>query len=79
MLDMHQWDRSVTIRLAGKDHVVLGPAEARRILLLEWPVEPTGKHKIASDVCLAAMEGASPEPSWLAFMEAALEAGIFIE
>lgn len=65
--------------LNGIPHEVTGPAQARHILLVDWPAERTDLHKIASDVCLAAMEGANPEPSWLAFLEAAIEAGIFLE
>ena len=76
---IHLWRRPLTVRFAGTDSVVTGPAEARRILLLDWPAEPTDKHKIASDVCLSAMEGAPAEPSWVAFMEAAIEARIFVE
>lgn len=75
----HLWDRPLTIKLDGNAQVISGPAEARRILLLEWPAEPTDKHKAASDACLSAMEGASAEPSWMAFMEVAIEAGIFVE
>ncbi len=48
--------------------------------LLEWPAESHGsEHKIASDTFLAAMEGAAPEASWLAFMKAAIAADIFVE
>ena len=80
MLDtIHTWDRPITITLNGEHLVVMGPAQARNILLLDWPTERTDKHKIASDVCLAAMEGADPEPAWLAFMEATIEAEIFVE
>lgn len=80
MLDTpHLWDRPLTIALDGQTRIVSGPAEARRILLLEWPADPTDKHKAASDTCLDAMEGAAAEPSWVAFMEVAIEAGIFVE
>ncbi len=80
MLDtIHSWDRPITIRLGGDAVVVATPAQARNLLLMDWPGERGDKHKIASDLCLAAMEGASPEPAWLAFMEAAIEAGIFVE
>jgi len=80
MLDtIHTWARPITISLNDADLIVIGPAQARNILLLDWPAERGDKHKIASDVCLAAMEGADPEPAWLAFMEATIEAGIFVE
>ncbi len=80
MLDaIHTWDRPITIKLGGENMVVSTPAQARNILLMEWPAEHTDKHKIAKDTCLTAMEGASPEPAWLAFMEASIEAGIFVE
>ncbi|MBJ3786728.1 DUF982 domain-containing protein [Devosia sediminis] len=80
MLDaIHTWDRPITITLGGEQLVVHTPTQARNILLMDWPTERTDKHKIASDLCLAAMEGAAPEASWLAFMDVALEAGIFVE
>lgn len=80
MLDtIHAWERPITIKLNGEAVVVSTPAQARNILLMEWPVERDDKHKIASDTCLSAMEGAAPEPAWMAFMEAAIEAGIFVE
>lgn len=80
MLDAtNRWKRPVTIMLSGVRNEVAGPVQARHILLVDWPAERTDKHKIASDICLAAMEGADPESAWLAFMEAAIEAGIFVE
>lgn len=79
MESMHTWERPLTIMLAGNEVVVVGPAQARNILLVEWSLERSEKHKIASDVCLAAMQGAGAEASWLAFMELAIEAGIFVE
>lgn len=79
MESLHTWERPLTIMLAGDKVVVAGPAQARNILLLEWPLDRTDKHKIASDVCLAAMQGAGSEASWLAFMELIIEAGIFVE
>ncbi len=80
MLDtIHSWDRPITIRIGDKDIAVETPMEARHILLIDWPGERTDKHKIASQLCLDAMEGANGGPAWLAFMEAALEAGIFVE
>ena len=80
MLDtIHTWDRPMTIRLNDEALVVVAPAQARNILLLDWPAERGDKHKIASDLCLAAMEGANPEPAYLAFMDATIEAGIFVE
>jgi hypothetical protein len=80
MLDaVHTWERTITINLGGDDLVVSTPAQARNVLLMEWPAERTDLHKIASDHCLEAMEGADPEPAWLAFMEAAIEAGVFVE
>ena len=80
MLDtLHAWDRPITITLGGEDIVITTPAQARNVLLMDWPAERGDKHKIASDLCLTAMEGASPEPAWLAFMEAAIEAEIFVE
>lgn len=69
----------MTIALDEQTRIISGPAEARRILLLEWPAAPTDKHKAASDTCLAAMEGAAAQPSWVAFMNVAIEAGIFVE
>lgn len=79
MLDTtNRWKRPVTIRLAGRRIDVGGPVQARHILLVDWPAERTDKHKIASDICLAAMEGADAEPAWVAFMEAAIEAKIFV-
>lgn len=75
----NKWKRPITIMLAGRRVEVAGPVQARHILLVDWPAERTDKHKIASDVCLAAMEGADPEPAWVAFMEAAIEAGMFVE
>lgn len=80
MLDtIHAWDRPITVTLNGEQTVIGTPAQARNVLLMDWPAERGDKHKIASDLCLAAMEGASPQPAWLAFMEAAIEAGIFVE
>ena len=80
MLDtIHAWDRPITLTLNGEPVVVTTPAQARNILLMDWPAERGDKHKIASETCLAAMEGAAPEPAWLAFMEAAIEAGIYVE
>ena len=80
MLDtIHTWDRPITITLNEEALVVVAPAQARNILLLDWPAERGDKHKIASDLCLAAMQGANPEPAYLAFMEATIEAGIFVE
>ncbi|KKB77154.1 hypothetical protein VW35_15660 [Devosia soli] len=80
MLDtLHTWERPLTITLNGEPLVVVAPAQARNILLLDWPAERGDKHKIASDLCLAAMEGANPEPAYLAFMDATIEAGIFVE
>lgn len=75
----NKWKRPITITLAGRRVKVTGPVQARHILLVDWPGERTNTHKIASDTCLAAMEGADPEPAWMAFMEAAIEAGIFVE
>ena len=77
--DVHSWERPITLNLSGKDVIVHTPAQARNILLMEWPAEHTDLHKIAKDHCLEAMEGATPEPSWLAFMEVAIEAGVFVE
>jgi hypothetical protein len=80
MLDaVHTWERPITIKLGGENVVVTTPAQARNILLIEWPAERTALHKIASDHCLEAMEGADGEPAWMAFMEAAIEAGVFVE
>jgi hypothetical protein len=80
MLDaIHTWERPITLTLNGETVVVQTPTQARNILLMDWPAERSDKHKIASELCLAAMEGADPEPSWLAFMEASIEAGIFVE
>ena len=80
MLDtIHTWSRPVVVRIGEENLSVLAPAQARNLLLMEWPGERTDKHKIASDMCLAAMEGADPEPAWLAFLEAAIEAEIFVE
>ncbi len=80
MLDtIHAFSRPITIMLDGERQVVTTPVEARNILLMEWPGERGDKHKIASSLCLDAMEGADSEPAWLAFMEAAIEAGIFVE
>ena len=80
MLDtIHAFSRPITIMLDGERQVVTTPVEARNILLMEWPGERGDKHKIACSLCLDAMEGADSEPAWLAFMEAAIEAGIFVE
>ena len=80
MIDaVHTWERPITIKLGQKEVVVETPAQARNILLMEWPSEHTALHKIAKDHCLEAMEGADPEPAWMAFMEAAIEAGVFVE
>ena len=80
MLDtIHAFSRPITIMLDGERQVVTTPVEARNILQMEWPGERGDKHKIASSLCLDAMEGADSEPAWLAFMEAAIEAGIFVE
>lgn len=80
MLDtIHTWDRPLIITLNGEALVVVAPAQARNILLLDWPGERGDKHKIASELCLAAMEGANPEPAYLAFMDATIEAGMFVE
>lgn len=80
MLDtIHAWERPVTIKLNGESVIVSTPAQARNVLLLDWPAERGDRHKIASELCLAAMEGASAEPAWLAFMEAAIEANVFVE
>jgi hypothetical protein len=79
MESLHTWDRPLTIVLAGDNVIVTGPAQARHILLVEWPLDRTDKHKIASDICLAAMQGAGSQASWLAFMELAIEARIFVE
>jgi hypothetical protein len=80
MIDaIHTWDRPLTVKINGEDLVVRNPTQARNLLLMEWPAERTDHHKIASDLCLSAMEGADPEPAWLAFMEAAIEAGVFVE
>lgn len=80
MLDtIHTWDRPITIRI-GEDAVAINtPMEARHVLLIDWPAERTDKHKVASQLCLDAMQGADSGPAWLAFLEAALEAEIFIE
>ena len=77
--DVHTWQRPVTINLGSKDRVVQTPAQARNVLLMDWPAAPTDLHKIAKDHCLEAMEGADPEPAWLAFVEVAIEAGVFVE
>jgi hypothetical protein len=80
MIDaVHTWERPITIKLGDKNVVVEAPAQARNILLMEWPGQRTNLHKIASDQCLTAMEGADPEPAWMAFMEVAIEAGVFVE
>ena len=80
MLDtVHTWAQPVTIRLDGVEHVVSSPVQARHVLLVEWPGERTDKHKAASQACLAAMEGANPEPAWTAFIDATIEAGIFVK
>ena len=80
MLDtIHAFERPLTIKLNGENEIVTTPAQARNILLLQWPAERGDKHKIASSLCLEAMHGADAEPAWLAFMEAAIEAGIFVE
>lgn len=76
---MHQWARPLSVTIAGHAHPVTGPAEARNILLMDWPGERTDLHKKASMSCLDAMEGADPEVAWMAFMEAAIEAGIYAE
>ena len=76
---VHTWKHPVTIKLGGAIHEVTGPGQARTILLQQWPAERTDLHKIASDACLAATEGANPEPSYLAFLETAIEAGIFLK
>lgn len=80
MLDtIHTWDRPITIKLNGEALIVMAPAQARNILLLDWPGERGDKHKIASELCLEAMEGANAEPAYLAFLEATIEADIFVE
>ncbi|WMT90123.1 DUF982 domain-containing protein [Pelagibacterium sp. H642] len=80
MLDIiYKWSRPVTIMLNDTTQEVTGPSQARTILLQDWPGERTNLHKIASDTCQAAIEGANPEPSYLAFIEAAIEAGVFVE
>jgi hypothetical protein len=80
MLDaIHTWDRPITVNIGREQLVVRTPIQARHVLLMDWPAERTDKHKIASELCLAATEGASPETAWVAFMDAALEAGIFVE
>lgn len=75
----HLWDRTVTVVLKDEKRVIESPSQARTILLIEWPAERTDKHKIASETCLAAMEGAAPEAAWVAFIDVAIEAGIFVE
>ncbi|KKB08253.1 DUF982 domain-containing protein [Devosia chinhatensis] len=80
MLDaIHTWDNPVIISLGGEQVIVRTPAQARNVLLLDWPAERSDKHKIASGLCKAAMEGDDPGPSYWAFIEATLEAGIFVK
>ncbi|SMQ75921.1 Protein of unknown function [Devosia lucknowensis] len=80
MLDaIHTWERPITVRSADELLVIRTPTQARNFLLMDWPGDRTDKHKIASELCLAAMEGASVETAWVAFMDAALEAGLFVE
>lgn len=80
MLDtVHTWERPITVKIGGEAITVTTPAQARGLLLMDWPAERTALHKIASDHCLEAMEGANPEPAWMAFMEAAIEVGVFVE
>ena len=76
--NIHSWEQPVQVELNGTTHDVLTPAQARNILLIEWPGEHTGLHKAASQACLAAMEGADPQTAWSAFVEAAAEAGILV-
>lgn len=45
----------------------------------EWPNERSDKHKTARDTCVAAMQGAAAGASWMAFIDAGIEAGIFVE
>jgi hypothetical protein len=79
MLDaVHTWEHPVTIRLGGVDHSIAAPVQASHILFVEWPVDRTDKHKAASQACKAAMEGASPEVARAAFIDATIEAGLFI-
>lgn len=81
MLDtIHTWERPLTIMLDGTPQAVTSPAEARHILLMDWPeAERSDKHKAASQACLAAIEGADPEVAWAAFLDVVVEAGIFVE
>ncbi len=54
-------------------------AQATDILLRLWPVTPGQKHRVARDVCLAALEDpAKAGTARQAFHEAAEEAGILV-
>jgi len=79
MLDtIHTWDNPVTIVLDGKELTITAPVHASHVLFVDWPAPRTDKHKIACQTCNAAMEGADPQVAWLAFIEATIEADIFV-
>lgn len=75
----HEWARPLKVRIGDETTSITSAAVARDLLLIKWPGERTDLHKVASEACLAAMEGADPEVAWLAFLEVAVEAGIYAE
>jgi hypothetical protein len=80
MLDgAHTWSRPVIIKVNGAERMIEAPAEASRVLYVEWPGDRTAKHKAACEAVKAAMEGADPEVAWVAFIEACIERGLLIE
>lgn len=82
MLDeVHLWAMPVKVRIAadGSETAIDHAARARHALLIEWPAAHTALHKAACDACLAAMQGNSADTARMAFIEAAIEADVFIE
>lgn len=77
--DIHIWKTPVIIDLAGERHAIQSLAQASRVLHLGWPVERTAKHEFAVEACKAAMKGANPEVAYMAFVDATIEAGVFVE
>ncbi|MBA8881097.1 DUF982 domain-containing protein [Phyllobacterium myrsinacearum] len=73
---------SVTIQTyhSGKSRNVTSVPEAAEVLLMNWPVHDGAKLKVARQLCLDALDGKTTiTQARAAFIEAAKEAGVFVD
>nr|WP_314094215.1 DUF982 domain-containing protein [uncultured Shinella sp.] len=80
-MDEGSWEEPITFETnkLGKYWTVTSTAEAARALMDKWPVDAGEAYQAALRMCLSVMRGTDePAAARQAFVEAAVEASVFI-